>query len=60
MEEGFFFKKIDMKARWDFQNSVSQPQFLHRKLLCHTAMGAYYASESKAEKSDGEPCCQVV
>lgn len=60
MEAGFFFQKIDVKTRWNFQNCVRQLQFLHRKLLFHMAIGLHYASETNAAKSDSELCWQVV
>lgn len=34
----YFFKKIDVKTRWNFLNWVGQSQFLHRKLLFYMAI----------------------
>lgn len=37
----FFFKKIDVKTRWNFLNWVRQSQFLHCKLLFYMAISLH-------------------
>ncbi|XP_066050085.1 myelin-associated neurite-outgrowth inhibitor isoform X1 [Chamaea fasciata] len=56
MEAGFFlFKKMDVKTRRGFQDCVSQPQRLHRKALCHTAIVTEIMNPVYSPGSSGVP-----